>query len=152
MRAGYSLVELSLGILIVMGLIVGGFKVYKKLSTGTKASTAFNQTSAVISAIERAKMSNGGTYPAASSDTKLSSFSIVMNEMGGTGASKDVLDWTYKCPAGSDKTITVATTKFDSPEIADLVTRKINNNNQPWTAKDDGDSSVTFELANVVCR
>ena len=150
MRKGMTIVETGFAIVIGLVVIVGAIAGYKKMYIPMKGDAAFSKESSVINALERTKMSNSGVYPAAST-AKLSTISMIQNELGGASNSVDVADWTYGCSAGSGKTITLTSTPYDDPTVAAIASQKINSSLSPWTASVSG-NTVTAKLANVTCN
>jgi hypothetical protein len=103
-----------------------------------------------MNAAERAKITSGGTYPAAAAATAVTGIPNLLMELGGLSNSRDVAAWTYSCPAGSNRTLTLVTTSFPDPTIATIAGTKIVANKAPWTAVVAG-SVVTVTLPNIVC-
>lgn len=133
------------GIVLAVVYVVGG-----GMKASSKGDAAFTRISSVISGIERAKQDHGGVYIAQAA-TKISLTPLLVQEMGGAANTRDVADWTYACAAGSDKTITLTTTNFESTDVANLAAAKVNGNLAPWNAVAAG-STLTLTLNNIVCR
>ena len=150
MRGGFTIAEISLVIIIATILIVGGIFAYKKILPSTQASAGFKKVNAVISAVERAKQTNGGLFVAA--NDKIDNIAILKNEMGGANGVSDVKNWQYSCTEGDDTTLTITTDKFNNPTVTALVAQKVNSNLAPWTATDNGDQTITLTLNNVDCK
>jgi len=149
-RAGMTIIELSLVIVVATVLIAMAIAGYKKVYIPMKGDAAFSQISSVIDSLERVRNSNGGVYPVAAA-AKISATAVIENELGGATNSQDVADWTYDCADGSDQTITVVTNSFSDPTVAAIAASKTSSAKTPWVATVAG-SVVTFTLANVVCH
>jgi len=140
-------------VLVVVGVfILGIFSAYNKMYLPAVADGEYKRVVSVISGIERTKNQNGSVYLAVTNKA-ISDNSLLKlkNAMGGANSIKDVQAWTYDCAAGSGKTVTLKTTSFDSPVVAELVRDSINSNNAPWTATVGAASEVIVTKANSTC-
>jgi len=150
MRKGMGTMDLALALVIFVVVIGGSILAYKKLYIPSMGDSAFKQISSVVSAIERTKMSNDYAFPTANV-ANLNAVPLVLDELGGVNNSRDVANWTYDCSAGSGQTVTLTTTAFSDPTIANIAANKANTTLRPWTAIVAG-SVVSVTLANATCN
>lgn len=152
MRPAYTLVEIAFAVILVGAIAYAAYQGFMKLNDSTKSKAQHELVVSVIAGVERAKDSNGNVYLVAA-NKKMSDASMVRlaNEMGGTQGIRDVQDWTYTCATGSNQTLTITTTNYESTIIQQNVINKINSSNAPWTAAASG-SAITITRPNVVCR
>lgn len=148
MRSGFAMLEITIGIAIV-GLIIAAAVIYgPKLMTGRKSDIGFASFKSLDNALEESRVNNGGAYPVGAGAIAGS----LLTTLGGANATKDLTGWTYTCASGSNKTITIVTTSFESPEVqADLI-NKIAGRVQGYTAVASGTNALSITKTGVTCQ
>ena len=149
MRAGYGMVEIMLGIVIVAVLIGGAYVAFQKIYMPAQADKETKKITLVIAGAERVKSYNGGAYP--DDAGAITTIPKLMNALGGAKGTRDVGTWTYSCPNGGDSTVSFTTTAYDSPEKQAIIIDKINDQMSPWTAQASG-QAITFQKTNASCQ
>lgn len=149
MRKALTVIELTVVLFFVGIVAVAVYSNAGKLFSSVSGDTEHQRVTSVMGGIERSKKIHGSVYPA-SGGANLSTITDIITSMGGPEATADVANWTYSCAAGSNTSVVVTTTDYESKLVRDLVIGLINTNNQPWTAKESGDA-VVFTKANVTC-
>lgn len=148
MRSGFAMLEITIGIAVV-GMIIAAAVIYgPKLMTGRKSDIGFASFKSLDNALEETRVNNGGAYPVGAGAIA----GNLLTTLGGANATKDLTGWTYGCTIGSNKTITIVTTPFESAEVqADLI-NKIQGRVQGYTAAASGTNAVTITKTGVTCQ
>lgn len=149
MRKALTVIELAVVLFFVGIVAVAVYSNAGKLFSSVSGDTEHERVTSVMSGIERSKKIHGSVYPA-SGGANLSTITDVITSMGGPAATADVANWTYSCAAGSNTSVVVTTTAYESTLVRDLVIGLVTTNNQPWTAVASG-NAVVFTKSNVTC-
>lgn len=146
-KKGFTLIELTL-VLVILGLLVGAaITNFGKVFSPTQATNEYSRTMQVIGAAERAAGDNAGQYPIASAGTAVSATASIAAQMGGNTA--DLAGWTYSC-VGTTATITTAT--LESSSVTTILSTKVSASSPNWVPTPDTvNKIVTFVKTNVTC-
>lgn len=147
-KKGFTMVELTL-VLVLVGVIVTiGMLAFNKLYAPTVAGNEYSKTMQVIGAVERAAGDNGGRFPAeGGAEINIDATSVVKAQMGGNTG--DLSGWTYIC---SGTSATIKTAELSSTTVATLLTQKIIGSSPSWSAVNNGDKTVSITKSNVTCN
>jgi len=149
-RAGFTMVELLLVILVGGLLVLAGVQGYNKVYIPTQADAEVKKCSFVIGGIERYKNNyNNGAFPAKSG--AIPSIPLLKSALGGTTGVNDVVSWTYTCAVGNNSPAVIVTEVYQNVDKRAMIIAGINNSLSPWVATATG-LKITITRANSVCN
>jgi len=104
---GFSLVEMGIVLSIFTIIVAGVYYIYKqRIEPNTWATSKFNTINSVLTAIEQAKSSRGGVYPAYNG--AITNSNVLVNYLTRDGvSSNDLMGVQYSCDAGVNKNLTI---------------------------------------------
>ena len=136
-----------IGGILVAASIVG----YNTLYVPQQAEADIKRAGFVIGGVERVKNNvNRGAYLTQATATSIGSIQTLKDMMGGDVGATTVAGWTYQCPNGVNKTLTIVTDTYTDAAKQRQVVNGINAQHAPWRASLDG-NKIRIVNTPVTC-
>lgn len=162
-KKGITMIEMMLYAVVIALIVAAAFAGYNRWKNSDYVTRKPKEMQLLLSALEAARVSNGGAYPASTTaiDLTLPSTSTLTGAAQLLAASlgtdnNEYREWTYTCTGG---TLTIRVNVGDTPNrnLRVAVNRAIHNNlnNQGWDCNPDSydGSTGTFNCTkSAACR